>query len=491
MKLTKCCLFPWSFMQIHGGGMMQPCAVGPDTDLGDFLIDYVEKKSVCEDFLNNEGLQMLRKGMLTGNLRPMCQNCFFVSNDLITVEEFQKRLKEYLSSRLGTSVDLETADLTKVYAYNWMAISFTNRCNLSCIYCVQSTLKGNNPYFKAEIPYEYASDILDMMASKGIQRISTCVEGEATLYKEWQSIFTDFHRKYPQIEMYMTTNLNRRYSDEDLELLVSYTKLDVSMDSLKPELYSYLRRGGKLELLLENLDKIDAKAKEMGVEGPEILLHIVVSDKTWTEIKDIAEFAFSRGYGIQLGNYEERRNTIACQKHILKPINQMDEEEQNEVRDIIEWVRREAAEKNCSCVIQGDIFKKVDKSVEHNYNRFSITDGHPVYKAFLEKYPKGEPGRHFDVVYDRDNISYAGILFHRGESLKLCGLPENLQLVVREVSVYKEGVVSAKYNHRVEPGYRRKVSVPATTFFFEPVFKSDDVEAVLLDVSDWWTEAED
>lgn len=24
-------------MQVHAGGMMQPCAVGPDTDLGNFI----------------------------------------------------------------------------------------------------------------------------------------------------------------------------------------------------------------------------------------------------------------------------------------------------------------------------------------------------------------------------------------------------------------------------------------------------------------------
>lgn len=487
MKLTKCCLFPWSFMQIHGGGMMQPCAVGPDTDLGDFLIDYVEKGSACEDFLNNEGLQMLRKGMLTGNLRPMCQNCFFVSNDLVTVEEFQTKLKDYLSSKLGDTVDLEHADLTKVYAYDWMAVSFTNRCNLSCIYCVQSTLKDSNPYFKAEIPYEYAEDILDMMASKGIRRISTCVEGEATLYKEWQSVFSKFHRKYPHIEMFMTTNLNRKFSDEDMELLASYTTLDVSIDSLKPELYSYMRRNGKLELLLENLDKLDAKVKEMGIKGPEVLLHVVVSDKTWTEIEEIAEFAFSRGYGIQLGNYEERSNTIACREHILKSIDQMDEKEQNQARDIIEKVYQKAEENNCTCVIQGDIFSKVDKNVEHNYNRFSVTADNPVYQAFLEKYPKGEAGRHFEVVYDRDHISYAGIYVDCGEKIFLKNLPEDLKVVYREIKIYKEGKYSQKYNFPIEPGYRKIMTFPQGVLEYEAQ-EYENVKGILLDISDFWVE---
>ena len=42
---------------------MQPCGVGHDTDMGDFIIDYLGKKErgVDYDFLNNIGLQRLRK----------------------------------------------------------------------------------------------------------------------------------------------------------------------------------------------------------------------------------------------------------------------------------------------------------------------------------------------------------------------------------------------------------------------------------------------
>ena len=92
VKLTRFCLLPWRFMQIHAGGMMQCCAVAPDTDEGDFILDYCENPEKGKDIFDNEGLQMLRHGLLTGNLRPMCRNCFFVPNELVTTEEFRKRL---------------------------------------------------------------------------------------------------------------------------------------------------------------------------------------------------------------------------------------------------------------------------------------------------------------------------------------------------------------------------------------------------------------
>ena len=487
MKLTKTCMYPWTFMQIHAGGMMQPCAVGPDTDLGDFLIDYIDLKKDGkdgrEDFLNNMGLQKLREGMLTGNLRPMCQNCFFCSNDLITVEEFRKRLTDYLGERMGPDFDPNKADLTQTYAYNWMAISFTNRCNLRCIYCVQSVYADTNPYFKAEIPYEYADDILDMMASKGIMKISTCVEGEATLYKHWCDVFTRFHDKYPDIEMLMTTNLNREYSDKDIELLTKYSYLDISIDSLNPELYNKLRVNGRLDLLFKNLDKIDAKIKELNVRGPKILLHMVVSTLTWTEIEDVAEFAFSRGYGIQLGNYEVRANTVANRDNILKPVDCLDDEDKKKMRDMVKKVINKAEEKGIYYVIQGDIFSKVNKSVEKNYHRFAITDNNPIYEKFLEMFPNGTPDMHFDVVYDRDNISYAGILIKAGKSICLDGIVPNLPLIYREVLIYREGSVSKKYNYRIEPGFRKKMTVSGM-FKYTASDTNEQIEAVLLDISE-------
>lgn len=487
MKLTKNCLYPWSFMQIHGGGMMQPCAVGPDTDLGDFFIDYLDKlgDENPPDFLNNEGLRMLRKGMMTGNLRPMCQKCFFWSNELIPVEEFQKNLKNYLRGRLPENMDLDHADLSKVYAYNWMAISFTNRCNLSCVYCVQSTMKDSNPYFKAEIPYRYTHAILDMMASHGIDRISTCVEGEATLYRYWQEVFSWFHQKYPHIQMYMTTNLNREYSDADMELLASYTVLDVSIDSLNPKRYAKFRRNGRLELLLKNLNKLDAKIKDMKIHGPQIILHTVVSSESWREIESLADFALQRGYSMNLGNYEERINTVAYQEKMLKPLAEMPMQEVQEAKQTIQRVIEKFKQAGIEIILQGDIFKDTKNKAEKQYHRFTITGNHPIYRAFMEQIPDGgTKDLHFDIVYDRDNISYAGILFTRSGKLHLENLPDFLRIVYREVFVYKQGELSHKYHFPIEPGYRKTMEINGGVWDYIPIFKSDNIEAVLLDISE-------
>lgn len=483
MKLTKYCLLPWAFMQIHAGGMMQCCAVAPDTDLGDFILDYCDGCGEEKDPFNSEGLQAVRTGLLTGNLRPMCRNCFYVPHVLITTTEFEKRLKDFLKER-RTDIDVENIDLTKVYAYSWMAISFTNRCNLSCIYCVQSELKDKNPYFKMDFPYEHAQKALDYFASLGIDRFSTCVEGEATLYKHWYDVFSEFHRKYPHIKLRMTTNLNREFSEEELDLLTEYQILDISIDSLNPSTYSEIRVNGKLELLLKNLDKIDKRVKDRGITGPKITLHTVLSSKTWTELEALADFAFSRGYGVEMGNYEERTNTRAYKEKLLVPVIELPYETQCQIRDIIQRVKDKAQKMNCFFGNQGDLFGQLDAIVEADYNKYKPYDDNPLSNAFYKQYPKGKQEQYLDIVYDDDNISHEGILFKNEEELIIENIPA-CEVIVREIQIYKEGKTFARYNRRVLLRYRKKLSIEDGTLKYRPSFLSEDVDAVMVEFCDW------
>ena len=483
MKLTKFCTYPWTFMQVHAGGMMQCCSVGPDVDLGDFILDYCEKEDNGIDPFNSEGLQLVREGLLTGNLRPMCRDCFFVPNELITTEEMQRRLKEILRGRIEG--DLDQLDLTKVHAYSWMAISFTNRCNLSCIYCVQSVHKDTNPYFKMDFPYEYAEKTLDLFASQGIKKFSTCVEGEATIYRNWYDTFSAFHKKYPDIELWMTTNLNRKYSDDELELLANYTVLDISIDSIDSQVYSELRVNGRLELLLKNLELIEEKVRMLGIEGPSISLHAVVSDKTWRGMEALADFAFSHGYKMNFGNYEERVNTIAAHERLLKPIRQMPIEEQQEAKEMFDRIRNKADQTGNTCVWQGEIFGDIQKHVKAKYNYFDPYDDNPVFNAFVRKYSDGTEQLHLDIVYDNDNVSHEGIVILRGAVLELDSLKDIKSIIVREVQVFKTGTVSGKYGQTVVVRYRTRIHVGDGKIEYSPHYTDENIEKILLEIVEW------
>ena len=467
---------------------MQCCAVGNDSDLGDFIIDHCQKQSRGEpsDVLNSPGLVRLREGLLTGNLRPMCRRCFFADDRLVTTEDLTARLKAFLTQRRPAWTDVDSLDLTRVYAYSEMAVSFTNRCNLSCVYCIQSTQAKTNPYFNMDFPAEYIESTLDFIAGQGISLLRTCVEGEATIHKDWHAVFSAFNKRYPHIALRMTTNLARRYTEEEMELLARYRAIDVSCDTLDPELYAKLRRGGRLDRVLDNMHRIKAKAAELEIPQPIISLHVVVTDVTLPTLDALADYAFANGCIPVLGNYEERTNSVAYREGICKPVTSLSVEEQTRAQKCIARIKAEIERcgYNTRDYIQGGILYNVTQNAKRNLNRFAPYDTNPLHRAFHSRYPRGTPEYHLDIVYDYDNIAYPGVLFKKpGTTLTLRDF-EARQVILREVSIYKEGKKSPKYTQSILPGYRKSLAIKDGLFEYTPVF-DDDVKTILVEISEY------
>jgi molybdenum cofactor biosynthesis enzyme MoaA len=494
MKLTKNCLLPWQFLQVHAGGMMQCCAVGNDTDLGDFIIDHCQKVERGEpsDVLNTPGLRRVREGLLTGNLRPMCRKCFFADSQQVTTNFLRQKLLRILADRLPAGTDLDLLDLTRTHAYAEMAISFTNRCNLSCVYCVQSTQKKVNPYFQMDFPSQYCKETLEFFASQKINLLRSCVEGEATIHNGWYEFFSEFHCKYPHIKLRITTNLSRRYTEREIDLLARYSEIDVSCDSLDPKLYAKLRRGGNLELVLDNLRRICAQADLLGKKRPLITLHVVVSDVTWPGLEDLADYALSHGYLLFLGNYEERANAVAFQKGLCRPLSSMPQDEQVKAHEVLQRIKNrfgvlsdeQRDGHKSEHFFQGGLLHDLQLRAAKEHNRFKPYDDNPLTNAFYALYPLGEEHMHLAIVYDYDNNAYGGVLFLRQMGLRLNNFKAQY-VVLREVALFKQGKCSSKYMQTVLPGYRKTVKIENDIFEYLPHF-TDDMEGILLEVSEHW-----
>ncbi|MDL2216666.1 hypothetical protein LJB81_02890 [Desulfovibrio sp. OttesenSCG-928-M14] len=93
---------------------------------------------------------------------------------------------------------------------------------------------------------------------------------------------------------------------------------------------------------------------------------------------------------------------------------------------------------------------------------------------------------HLDIVYDYDNIAYNGVLMTEpGRSLRL-GNFAAANVVLREVSLYKEGHCSTKYGQTVLPGYRKILHIEKGIFDYTPTF-AGGVEKVLIEISEYWS----
>jgi Molybdenum cofactor biosynthesis enzyme len=358
---------------------------------------------------------------------------------------------------------------------------------------VDIALHGNsNPYFKMDFPSQYAADVLEFFAAQGIVQLRTCVEGEPTIYSKWHEVFSRFHARHPHIKLRMTTNLSRPYTDEEIEFLTQYSELDISCDTLDPVLYAKLRRGGRLDLVLENIRRVCEKADALKVRGPFITLHAVVSDVTWSGLEDLTDYALANGYLVLFGNYEERFNTVAFRENICRPLGQMTREEQVEAQKCFQRILLKLrgltdAQRGGHAVedfFQGNLLYNLDANVAMDYNHFKPYDSNPLHSAFFKQYPLGKNYMHLDIVYDYDNISYSGVLFLEPVKLELHGFFAT-HVVVREVSIFKKGKCSSKYDSVVLPGYRKTIKIENDYFAYEPKF-GEDVEKVLLEISEYW-----
>lgn len=483
MKYTKNCVYPWTYLLIHAGGLIQTCPCASDIEIGDFILDYCDKKQKGEnpDIFNTNALKKIRRGLLTGNLRKMCRGCAFNTAQLITTDELETKVSDIIKERYpdwNYSGNIE--ELTDMYAYKQMGLGLSNRCNLRCIYCNQSVCADTNPFYKAEFPEKYAQMSLEALAATGITSLIPSVEGEITLYPHWYKVYSEFHRKHPGIALTITTNLNRIYSDEEIELLTQHDILDISCDTLDEKLYSKLRVNGKLDMLLQNLSKIKEKAIENGRWDHIIItIHVVLCDLTWRSLEDVSNFAFENGYGLNIGNYEERANARAYREKLLKPVYSLSWEEQKEIESVLIKIREKAASIGANITMHGDILYRVKKNIENNYNKF-MPAASPIYEKFIEKYPNGEPKMYLDIVYDHDNISYAGIAFEEDTILELQCLQQIAYIICRFVSVYREGKASAKYGQNVLPGYRFKEYLENGVLRIPVQLNNPDLEKVVL-----------
>jgi GTP 3',8-cyclase len=95
-------------------------------------------------------------------------------------------------------------------------------------------------------------------------------------------------------ELTLTTNATRLKAFVPTLKAANIRRINVSLDSLKPDVFARITRGGKLETVLDGLDA----AAEAGIH---IKLNVVaLARDNREELPDIIRFAHARGFGVSL-----------------------------------------------------------------------------------------------------------------------------------------------------------------------------------------------
>lgn len=131
---------------------------------------------------------------------------------------------------------------------DYMRLSVTDRCNLRCKYCMPESGVSKKLH-KEILRHEELVEIVKAGAQVGIQKIRL-TGGEPLIRKNIVELVKEISNVEGINEVTMTTNglLLKNYLDDLKE--AGLTRINLSLDTLKPDRYRSITRGGNIEDVL-------------------------------------------------------------------------------------------------------------------------------------------------------------------------------------------------------------------------------------------------
>jgi cyclic pyranopterin phosphate synthase len=178
---------------------------------------------------------------------------------------------------------------------NYMRVSVTDRCDLRCIYCASTTF--HNQTHENTLRYEEIARVVQAAATIGVSKIR--LTGGEPLVRLYLNRLVDMLVSIPGIEeVSMTTNgmLLVKYAAE--LKAAGLKRVNVSLDSLKPDKFTYITGGGILKDVLQGIEF----ANNIGLVPVKINM-VVLKGINDDEILDFARMTITEGWNVRFIEY--------------------------------------------------------------------------------------------------------------------------------------------------------------------------------------------
>ena len=187
---------------------------------------------------------------------------------------------------------------------SYLRVSVTDRCNFRCVYCMSEQMT----FLPREelLTLEETAWIARAFTEMGVDKIRI-TGGEPLVRHNILKLFGDLGALPGLRELTLTTNgsLLQKYATDLREMGVR--RVNISLDSLKPDRFRKLARWGELSSVLTGIDA----ALAAGFERIKINA-VILRGRNEDEVCDLAEFAGQRGMDI---SYIEEMPLGAIEEH--------------------------------------------------------------------------------------------------------------------------------------------------------------------------------
>lgn len=166
-----------------------------------------------------------------------------------------------------------------------MRLSLTDRCDLACVYCRPA---GGESFLEERLDASAFAAMLDGLLAAGVRRVRV-TGGEPLLHRDViDRVRAIAARGFDDVAL--TTNGTRLAALAEPLRRAGLQRITISIDSLDPERFRRMTRGGRLDKVLAGIEAATrAGFREVKLNA------VVVRGENDRELADLARFAWDRG----------------------------------------------------------------------------------------------------------------------------------------------------------------------------------------------------
>lgn len=185
-------------------------------------------------------------------------------------------------------------DLLQSVRFNTLIVEITSRCNLRCIFCPKA-IKDNESVPGRDMDMDEATLASTLrFARQASPSIASLVGvGETTFREDWKAVCQHFFNL--GMACIINSNFGRLYTEADLDALLKFANITISIESSDIELQKKLRKAVDLKVILTNIIALRSRARLKGVNPPRLTVNCTVSDRNVMGIKELAAFCAELG----------------------------------------------------------------------------------------------------------------------------------------------------------------------------------------------------